>query len=155
MEQDLNPVTSFPTEQEQGGLVWVHRKFIPDNAAETIDGLAHISCAAHDIDVVRHGDIAWHIVPLTRLRTRSSMAESAPLAIRIVALPSDISMLADISGILYGSSNAGWTGNMDSGLSAFGLKFKWTTSWAGDGAALEMDSGISRHAFFLSLLTQL
>ena len=58
VEQDLNPVTSFPTEQEQGGLVWVHRKFIPDNAAETIDGLAHISCAAHDIDVVRHGDIA-------------------------------------------------------------------------------------------------
>ena len=58
VEQDLNPVTSFPTEQEQGGLVWVHRKFIPNNAAETIDGLSHISRAADDENVVGHRNIA-------------------------------------------------------------------------------------------------
>jgi len=58
VEQDLDPVTSFPTEQEQGGLVWVHRKFIPDNAAETIDGLSHISRAADDENVVGHRNIA-------------------------------------------------------------------------------------------------
>ncbi|MCC2815949.1 hypothetical protein LK537_01410 [Lachnoclostridium pacaense] len=85
------------------------------------------------------------------------MAGSAPLAIRIVALPSDISILADISGILDGPSNTDWTGNIGSVRSSFGLKFKRTTSCAGDGAgsALEMDSGISQQAFFLSLLTQL
>lgn len=72
------------------------------------------------------------------------MAGSTPLAIRIVTSPSDISILADISEILDGSSNAGWTGNMDSGFSAFGLKVKRTTSCAGNGSGstLEMDSGI-------------
>ena len=57
-EQDLDPVTPFTAEKEQGWLIRIHGKFVPDNAAETIDRFAHVCCATYDIDVVRHGDIA-------------------------------------------------------------------------------------------------
>lgn len=42
MKQNLDAVTALPTEKEQGRLIWIHGQLIPDNAAKTINGFAHV-----------------------------------------------------------------------------------------------------------------
>lgn len=77
---------------------------------------------------------------------RSNISGSVPLAIRIVAFPNEISILADVSATPDCSFKAGGTTTTGSCCSSdLEERFRRTTSWAADGvgASLEIDFGIS------------
>lgn len=57
-EQSFDPVPSSSVEKEESTGQWIHLKLVFYDGTEPIDGFAHIGVAAHNVDLLKFGNVA-------------------------------------------------------------------------------------------------
>ena len=57
-EQSFDHVPSSSTEKEESTGRWIHLKLVFYDGTEPIDGFRHIGVAAHNVDLLKSGDVA-------------------------------------------------------------------------------------------------
>ena len=57
-KQSFDPVPSSSTEKEESTGRWIHLKLVFYDGTEPIDGFPHIGVAAHNVDLLKFGDVA-------------------------------------------------------------------------------------------------
>ena len=62
-EQSFDPVPSSSTEKEESTGRWIHLKLVFYDGTEPIDGFRHIGVAAHNVDLLKSGDVAYIRTP--------------------------------------------------------------------------------------------